>query len=76
MTLITKENVPSVITFKGSASKFKIGFIIFIKSVSTNPAIMQVARPPETFMPEIIWDIKKIENALKRVLRSNVFIFT
>jgi hypothetical protein len=74
MTLTTNENIPRVIMFNGKVSKLKIGFKTKNSIVKARPPKRKVAKPPETFIPEIACEIKKIEKELNNTFLTNDFI--
>jgi len=63
-TFIKKENVPSVIRFKGKDIKLSIGFRILKNTARNIPPIIKVIYPPLTLTPGSIKVKRKSENPL------------
>lgn len=59
IALVTKENKPRVIIFKGRVIMLKIGFTIRNRTDRTIPPMIYVANPPLTPTPSKTWDIRK-----------------
>lgn len=74
MAFIKKEKRPIVTKLRGNDIKFNSGLTTRNNNDNTNPPIIKVINPPETFNPEIAWDRIKSERALNSVFLSKDFI--
>ena len=55
---------------------FRIGLRTKKRIVKASPPKRKVIKPPETLIPEIAWEIMKIEKALNKVfLKSDFIVF-
>jgi len=61
--------------FNGSVKIFKTGFKRTKRIVRAKPPIRYEIKPPDTFIPEIAWEIKKIEKELNKTFLTNDFIY-